>query len=231
MYSEDEFLPLSGLQHIAFCERQWALIHLHQVWIEDGRTADGRIAHNRVHDASATAAGEGVIQERAVPLRSSELGVFGVADLVEFHEIVNPYDGSNIAEGISITGRSGRYRVLPIEYKRGRPKQEVHADHYQLCAQAMCLEEAYSCHIPYAFMYYKETRHRQKIMLDMELREKTRSLAVRMHELFSTGQTPPATMKASVCHVCSLESLCMPEISRCPAASTYWQLVLHENGR
>jgi len=49
---DDDFLPLSGLQHLAFCPRQWALIHLEQAWVENVRTAEGRLLHDALlrHD-------------------------------------------------------------------------------------------------------------------------------------------------------------------------------------
>jgi len=40
MYSEDDLLPISGLQHLAFCDRRWALIHLEQQWEENLFTAE-----------------------------------------------------------------------------------------------------------------------------------------------------------------------------------------------
>ena len=48
MYSEDDLLPLSALQHFLFCRRQCALIHVEQAWVENLYTAEGRIMHERV---------------------------------------------------------------------------------------------------------------------------------------------------------------------------------------
>ena len=39
MYSEDDLIPLSALQHLIFCERQCALIHIEQAWAENLFTA------------------------------------------------------------------------------------------------------------------------------------------------------------------------------------------------
>ncbi len=30
MYGEEDYLMLSGIQHFAFCRRQWAMIHIEQ---------------------------------------------------------------------------------------------------------------------------------------------------------------------------------------------------------
>ena len=47
-YSENEYLSLSALQHLLFCERQCALIHVEQLWIENKFTSEGRVMHERV---------------------------------------------------------------------------------------------------------------------------------------------------------------------------------------
>jgi len=49
MYSEDDLLPISGLQHLAFCDRRWALIHLEQQWEENLFTAEGKLLHEKAH--------------------------------------------------------------------------------------------------------------------------------------------------------------------------------------
>ena len=45
--SDENYLPISGLQHLAFCPRQWGLIHLEQAWKENRLTAEGRLLHER----------------------------------------------------------------------------------------------------------------------------------------------------------------------------------------
>ena len=47
---EEDWLQLSGLQHFAFCRRQWALIHIENQWAENYRTVDGQLMHEHVHD-------------------------------------------------------------------------------------------------------------------------------------------------------------------------------------
>ena len=61
LYREEEFLPLSGLQHFAFCRRQWALIHLEQQWQENLRTVEGQLFHERAHDAAAVGSGGAIL--------------------------------------------------------------------------------------------------------------------------------------------------------------------------
>ena len=40
-YSEADWLALSGIQHFSFCKRQWALIHIEQLWSENYLTTAG----------------------------------------------------------------------------------------------------------------------------------------------------------------------------------------------
>ena len=131
MYKEEDFLPLSGIQHFAFCRRQWALAYIELQWQENVRTVEGKLMHLKAHDASAVEKRGDCMISRAMPVRSRELGISGECDIVEFHR------GD---EGISLTGRSGLYQVVPVEYKRGRPKV-TDVDTLQLTAQALCLEE------------------------------------------------------------------------------------------
>lgn len=134
IYSEEELLSLSGIQHYAFCDRQWALIHLEKQWQENLRTVEGSILHERVHNSDYHESRGGIIYARSLPLLSYRLGLFGVADLVEFH----PVEAET--KGVNLPGRSGFYMPYPVEYKRGKQKKDDR-DVVQLCAQALCLEE------------------------------------------------------------------------------------------
>ena len=132
--AEDGLIPLSALQHFLFCPRQCALIHVEHVWVEDVRTAEGRLLHERV-DAGGAERRPGVRIERGVALRSLALGVTGRADVVEYH---------------------GRPPLpYPVEYKRGKPKPH-RADEVQLCAQAVCLEEMSGLSVPEGALFYGE---------------------------------------------------------------------------
>lgn len=185
-----EYLALSGLQHLSFCPRQWALIHLEQIWAENVLTFDGRRFHERV-ESGETETRDGVRTERSLRISSRRLGIVGVADVVEFHE----------AEGL----------VVPVEYKRGRRKSGG-CDEVQLCAQALCLEEMLSVEIPRGALFYGKTRRRVAVNFDESLRQETEQLCQRMQDLYRVGETPKARREAK-CSSCSLLSLCMPELS------------------
>ncbi len=120
------------MQHLAFCERQCALIHIEQAWAENLFTAEGRVMHERVHEVERESRGD-IRVEYSISLRSLRLGLIAKADVVEFHR--------------NMEQPGGKWRPFPVEYKRGRPKKD-NADKVQLCAQALCLEEMLSVEVP-----------------------------------------------------------------------------------
>ena len=195
MYSEDDLLPLSGLQHLLFCERQCALIHIEQAWAENLFTAEGRIMHERVHKEGRESRGD-VRIEYATPLRSIRLGLIAKADVVEFHWDTDDY--SNDA-----------WRPFPVEYKRGKPKKDNY-DKVQLCGQAMCLEEMLDVEIPAGALFYGKTRRRQDVAFDSDLRRETEDAAKNFHELVESGITPKAVYMKK-CDNCSMYDLCIPK--------------------
>ena len=186
MYAEDDLLPLSALQHVLFCERQFAFIHVEIGWRENQFTAEGRVLHERAH-SRRTERRPGVRTETGMPIRSLELGVSGVADVVELH-----------AGGL----------LYPVEYKRGRRKTRK-MDEVQLCAQALCLEEMRGVRVPEGALFYGKERRRKIVPFDEELRSLTRSAAARAHEILDCGITPTPVYKKH-CRSCSFYELCMP---------------------
>jgi len=193
MYVEDDLLPLSALQHLAFCERQWGLIHLEQQWSENRLTAEGRQLHERAHDG-ADETRDGVRICRGLRLRSLRLGLIGAADVVEFRRAVG-----------------GHAVPYPVEYKHGRPKPG-HWDEVQLCAQALCLEEMLNCSVPEGALFYGQPRRRMDVRFDADLRTETERLAARLHELQLAGVTPPP-LEIPGCTNCSLRDVCLPQMS------------------
>lgn len=73
MYSEDDYLMLSGIQHFAYCRRQWALIHVEQQWEENGHTAGGKIMHKNAHDESYVEKRGNKIITRGLRIKSAKL--------------------------------------------------------------------------------------------------------------------------------------------------------------
>lgn len=217
-YTQDDLLPLSGIQHFLFCRRQWALIHVEQQWKENALTAEGRIMHKRVDDPFFTETRNGVVTARSVPVASYRLGLSGVCDVVEFK--TSPQPSPKTGEGVQLPNREGLYLPSPIEYKRGREKHD-HSDETQLCAQAMCLEEMLSTEIPRGYLFYGETRHRVEIEFTAELRTLVQDMSAEMHNYFSRGYTPKVKTHKG-CRSCSLADVCLPELQgKVIAASRY----------
>jgi len=193
-YTEDDLLPLSGLQHLLFCKRQCALIHIEQAWAENLFTAEGRVMHERVHEADRESRGD-IRVEYSMPLRSLRLGLIAKADVVEFHR--------NRDES------GDKWRPYPVEYKRGKPKKD-NVDKVQLCAQALCLEEMLGVEVPSGALFYGKTRHRQDVDFDADLRSETEDTARRFHWLFESGHTPKPVYEKK-CDSCSMMNLCLPK--------------------
>ncbi len=218
MYTEDEYLMLSGIQHFVFCRRQWALIHIEQQWEENYRTADGRVMHRNVHDAGFHEKRGDLVISRAMAVSSQRLGISGECDAVEFRK-----DSS----GIEIFGLEGRYSVTPVEYKRGQPKED-HCDKMQLAAQAMCLEEMLCCRIDTGFLYYGETRRRLKVEINEQLRQDTENALREMHELFRKRYTPKVK-RSKACNACSLKNICLPVLCSQKSAKDHILSMLEED--
>jgi CRISPR-associated exonuclease Cas4 len=209
MFSEDDLLPISGLQHLLFCERQWALIHIEQQWAENRLTQEGRVLHERVHE-SGTEARPDVVVARGLRIRSLRLGLSGETDVVEFQRTEMPGAGG-VRTAVRLEGRAGWWTPFPVEYKRGRPKSDAW-DEVQLCAQALCLEETFAVVIPAGALFYGTKRRRTQVEFDAPLRAQTEGLARRMHELYAARITPPAIYEKK-CESCSLIERCMPRMS------------------
>jgi len=210
-YRPEDLLPLSGIQHFLFCRRQWALIHVERQWQENALTVEGKILHGRVDDPFFTEKRKGVIVARSVPVASTKLGLSGVCDVVEFTE--SP-------EGVRLPGHTGTFLAAPVEYKRGKQKQEP-SDEAQLCAQALCLEEMLTVSIPTGYLYYGQTRRRVAVDLNAALREQVRKAAQEMHAYMQRGYTPKVKPFKG-CRSCSLADVCLPNLQReVTLASTY----------
>jgi CRISPR-associated exonuclease Cas4 len=198
MFAEDDLLPISALQHVVYCDRQAALIHVERLWSENVHTVEGRHAHAQVHEAGGESRGS-VRIVRALSLRSLAIGLTGVADVVEFHRQES---------GVVLPGRSGRWRIFPIEYKKGKPKRH-RADEVQLCAQAMCLEEMFGTVVSDGALFYGKTRRRKQVAFDGPLRSSTLNAAARFREIVEQRLTPAARWGPK-CRQCSLIDDCRP---------------------
>lgn len=218
MFSPEDCLMISGLQHFRFCRRQWALIHIERQWAENLRTTEGELLHERAHDEQLRESRGDLWIVRGLRVQSLRLGLSGQCDVVEFRR-----DEQN---GVPLAGKEGLWLPYPVEYKHGAPKQNP-CDALQLCAQAICLEEMLCCSIPEGALFYGETRRRQRIPFTEELREEVASDAAQMHELYRRGYTPRVKPNKS-CNACSLKELCLPRLQRSGSVQTYLRKSLED---
>ena len=184
----EELIPLSALQHYAFCPRQCALIHLDRIWEENLYTSRGKRLHERT-DEPGSVLRDDVRVEYALPLWSEKHGLIGKADVVEFDEGGHPY---------------------PVEYKAGRKKRSE-ADRIQLAGQALCLEEMFDCQVEEGAIFYHRSRRRETVLIDAALRQQTLRVIEAVRDLLSGDRLPPACADAR-CRLCSLQHECLPTV-------------------
>ncbi|MDM7992816.1 MAG: CRISPR-associated protein Cas4 [Candidatus Fermentibacter sp.] len=204
LYSDDELLALSLLQHIMFCERQCSLNSNEQLWFDNKLTVSGSQLHRRVHgDAPRREKRGDVIVVRELLLCSHSLGVTGKADVVEFHRVS--------INGISMEGCDGLWQPFPVEYKHGKPKVDD-CDRVQLCAQAICLEEMLGAEVPEGAIFYGRIQKREAVVFDPVMRRTTCDSASKLHALVEGGRNPPAVFRDGCTH-CAMKDACMPEVT------------------
>jgi len=200
MEDDTNTIMLSALQHYAYCPRQFALIHIEQVWAENYFTAQGKLLHERVDSYEPEQRGN-TRYERSVAVISHRLKINGKLDLLE------------------IEGKPPN-KYFPVEYKRGKPKLEDW-DKIQLCAQALCLEEMREVTINEGALWYWQVRKREPVQFDEPLRNATLAAIEGAHKVLASGNTPPPTDQKKRCKACSLVDLCEPDTFRHDHSSTY----------
>lgn len=207
MYTEDDFIPVSAVSHMAFCERRCALLHIEFLYDENRFVVEGAQLHEQVHDAPATESRGDVRIARGLMLRSERYGLSGRADAVEFHRVGSA--GAPAGPGVSLSGVEGLWVPFPVEYKHGKLREEE-SYMVQVCAQALCLEEMLSTSISAGAIFYGEPRRRLDVAFGPELRANTEQLIEKAHRLLEAEITPQARYEPK-CRSCSLLALCMPK--------------------
>lgn len=206
MDQDDDYLAVSGIQHFAFCPRQWALIHIENQWHDNVLTVEGQHVHERVDDIQFDETRGDLRIVRSMPIVSHRLRIRGIADMVELRRVAQ-----SSATSAALRGRAGYWTVSPIEYKRGRSKPDDR-DVVQLCAQALCLEEMMGVAVTGGAMYYAQTHRRESVDLGDDVRERVEALVRSMRSYYEQAATPAAVLK-SHCKQCSLLDICQPKLS------------------
>ncbi len=211
MYTEENFIQLSAIQHYSFCKRQFYLAYVEEIWIENFLTASGRILHQHVDDVHKEKR-KGLTQEFGLALCSYELGISGKADVIEFYHDQN----GELAE------------IIPVEYKRGIEKKD-NCDAMQLCAQAICLEEMTGLSIEHGFLFYGKERRRTEITFSQELREETKTAFLDIHSLYNEFSEPPQAIFNQNCKSCSFFEYCKPKtVGKRKSAKSYFMKIIRE---
>lgn len=209
-YKGDDYLLISGIQHFIFCRRQWALIHIEQLWSENFFTIDGQIKHDKVDNGDIFESKNNTRIIRSMPIVSHELKIQGKCDVVE----LKPDD-----DGFYFSKYKEKYSVYPVEYKRGRLKTDE-SDIMQLLAQAMCLEEMLGLRIKEGACFYFETRRREQVIFTNDLRNRLVDIISEMNNYYERRYTPKVK-KSRKCRSCSLKNLCLPELDGTTSVSKY----------
>lgn len=190
MYTEDDFIMISALQHYVYCPRQCGLIHVDDVWHENLYTVRGNILHEKVDtDTYETRGTKKTV--RGLRIHSFRLGITGRCDVVEFKETKNGDE------------------IMPVEFKSGEPKNDI-SDKVQLCAQVFCLEEMLNTKITHGAFFYGKIRRRDVVEIDNELRLQTERIIASVREIVSKKILPAAEYSAK-CRNCSLQDICQPK--------------------
>lgn len=205
MYDIDNYLMLSGIQHFLFCKRQWALIHIENLWEENIYTSEGEILHQKADKPFIKEKRKNKLISRAMPISSKTLGLSGILDVIEFEKS---------EDGINIKGKKGKWRATIIEYKRGKKKKYSYDD-CQLMAEAICLKEELGINLEYGYIYYGKTDTREKIIFEDRLRKLTIDTAKLMHQYYDKKIIPKAEFYRK-CKLCSLYEVCNPRLTKKP---------------
>jgi CRISPR-associated exonuclease Cas4 len=209
MFADEDLLPISALQHLLYCPRQCALIHVERVWAENLLTFQGRQMHEKADKGRSTRRSKKPEVGRNIQVVSRALGIWGKCDVVEFRATSDVPAGAPASAGMSST-RNGPQVPFPIEYKRGKPKSNG-CDRVQLCAQAMCLEEMTGTTIEHGAIFYGITKRRIEVPFEGQLREQTIDAIRRLREMIDVARVPAAEFDPRKCKRCSLIDFCMPE--------------------
>lgn len=216
-YKPEEYLQIAEIQHFAFCPRQWALAYLEQQWDENVLTIEGHLLHEKAHDETIREKRGKKIIVRGMPVSSSRLGICGICDVVEFVQD---------EDGIYLPAYDTCYRVVPIEYKRGRPK-EGEEDILQLVLQTMCLEDMLATQIQEGYFYYGEIRRREKVSMSAEYRKHVITMLKQMREYEAKKYTPLVKARKR-CKSCSIKNRCLPTLNKKRSAIAYIKRKLSE---
>lgn len=178
-------LPISAIEHFAYCPRQAALIHVDGQWSANAHTAQGEAEHAAIDRASRGTTRDGIPAWYSLPVWHDELGLYGVCDVVE------------IADG----------RPTPVEQKPTLGRWVHGPAAQQLAAQALCLETMWDCSVSHGVIFTRRDRRRHVIEIDDGLRRATIETIVALQKVLASSRLP-AVVDDGRCDHCSLRDVC-----------------------
>ena len=191
MNQQEDYLPISMLNQLEYCERRFYLMHVMGEMEVNAHVLDGTFRHENAHTAGKERERETIIH-RKIYVWSDALRIAGFADIVE-ERPTSPGTGE----------------LIPIEYKKGRMGKWLY-DHIQLCAQALCLAEQTGAVTPKGYIFYFGSRHREEVEFTPELRQRTVASIQRAHQIVEAHRLPQPLENYNKCRDCSLEQICLP---------------------
>jgi CRISPR-associated exonuclease Cas4 len=191
MNQQEDYLPISMLNQLEYCERRFYLMHVMGEMEVNAHVLEGTFRHENAHTAGKDRDGETITRTK-IYVWSDELRIAGFADIVEEQR-----------------SSSGRGQLVPIEYKKGRMGKWLN-DHIQLCAQALCLAEQTGAVTPKGYIFYFGSRHREEVLFTPELRQQTVASIQRAHQIVEAHRLPQPLENYNKCRDCSLEPICLP---------------------
>ncbi|OIO88994.1 MAG: CRISPR-associated protein Cas4 [Candidatus Aquicultor secundus] len=183
----DAHIEISALADYVFCRNAFYYRHVLGFVYENQDMLAGRVLHETVHSDSTTNRGGKVVLTNR-PLFSRRLGITGRADVLE------QKDGG----------------LLPVEYKTGQRSTLWPSIRVQLCAQALALEDMTARPVPHGYVYFTESRSREKVSFDHKLRCYTIRIISEAREL-QRRTTHDTIMPSTKCFRCSTRHMCLPE--------------------
>lgn len=200
----NEPIPISALEHYAYCPRQAAMILVDGEWVDNRATTKGHLGHRRA-DSPGSKSIRGRRVSRAVALWSQHWGLIGRADAVQI---------------------DGNGSVMPVEYKIGFPHGD--AAHVQVCAQAFCIEEMTGQSVSHGAVWFAGPRRRITFEIDDNLRCRTAEVIVSVRQLRDDPRLPePANDER--CDSCQLWARCLPHVVADPERiGRYLQQVVYQ---
>lgn len=180
-------VPISAIEHFAYCRRQAGLIHLDRYFADNAETQRGHLAHDVVDQGGPSVSRDGTRCWHSLSVAHDELGVHGVCDVVEFR-----------CEG-----------PVPIEHKSGGYRPGGAAD-LQVAAQVVCLRAMFHADVPFGIVFAGRARRRFEVVVDDDLVNRLQTAIEELRTMLYEAELPPP-VNDSRCRKCSLIEGCMPQ--------------------